>query len=113
MADLWDDHDSYWRSNYNTRPYASGRSYDDLRGGYRYGFDSARRYQGRSWDEVESDLSREWNAYEHRGQSTWENVKDAVRDAWARMTGNAPSGSHTSSGTTYGSGVTGSTRTTY
>jgi hypothetical protein len=87
MADLWDEHDSYWRSTYSTRPYASGRSYDDLRGGYRYGYESANRYHGRSWDEVESDLSRDWNTYEHRGQSTWENVKDAVRDAWNRMTG--------------------------
>jgi hypothetical protein len=87
MADLWNDHDSYWRNTYNTRPYAAGRDYEYLRGGYRYGFDAANRYKGRSWDEVESDLSRDWNTYEHRGQSTWENVKDAVRDAWNRLTG--------------------------
>jgi hypothetical protein len=30
MADLWDDHDSYWRNTYSTRPYATGRTYDDL-----------------------------------------------------------------------------------
>ena len=47
MADLWDDHDSYWRNTYSTRPYASGRTYDDLRGGYRYGYESANRYKGR------------------------------------------------------------------
>ena len=86
MADLWDDHDSYWRNTYSTRPYAAGRDYDDLRYGYRYGFEAANRYKGRSWDDVESDLSRDWNTYEYRGQSTWENIKDAVRDAWNRVT---------------------------
>ena len=28
-----------------------------------------------------------WERYEHRGQSTWESIKDAVRDAWHRVTG--------------------------
>jgi hypothetical protein len=110
MPDMWDEHDNYWRSNYTSRPYASGRSYDDLRSGYRYGTESASRYEGRSWDDVETDLSRDWNSYEHRGQGTWENVKDAVKDAWARMT----TGSASSGTTTHGSGVTGSTtRTNY
>ena len=114
MADLWDDHDSYWKQNYSSRPYATGRSYDDLQGGYRYGYESAGRYQGRNWDDVENDLSRDWNNYEHRGQSTWENVKDAVRDAWARMTTGTGSYDARSSGTTtLGTGATSTNRTTY
>lgn len=116
MADLWDDHDNYWRQNHATRPYASGRSYDDLQGGYRYGYENAERHRGRSWDEVERDLSNDWNNYEHRGQSTWENVKDAVRDAWARMTtGSASYDAQSSSSgtTTLGTGANSSTRTTY
>ena len=90
----WDDEDTYWRSNYQSRPYASGGSsdYDAFRPGYRYGYESAGRYQGRNWNEVESDLSRDWNSYEHRGKSTWEQVKGAVRDAWDRVTGNRPVG---------------------
>ena len=85
----WEDEDSYWRTNYRTRPYASSGSqdYEYYRPGYRYGYESANRYQGRDWNDVESDLSRSWNAYEHRGQSTWEQIKDAVRDAWDRVTG--------------------------
>jgi hypothetical protein len=85
----WDDEDTYWRSNYRTRPYASGSSeYDRYRPGYRYGYDSASRYEGRQWNDIEPQLSRDWNSYEHRGTSTWEQVKDAVRDAWDRVTGN-------------------------
>jgi hypothetical protein len=87
MADKWIDEDNYWRSNYSTRPYASGLSYDTLSGGYRYGYESAGRHQGRQWADVESDLERDWNRYEYRGQSTWQQVKHAVRDAWDRVTG--------------------------
>jgi hypothetical protein len=91
----WTDEDAYWRANYRNRPYASSdeRDYDYYQPGYRYGFESASRYQGRNWNDVESDLSRNWSTYEHRGNSTWENVKDAVRDAWDRVTGRHPVGS--------------------
>jgi hypothetical protein len=86
----WEDEDRYWRTNYRTRPYASTGSsdYDFYRPAYQYGYEGAKQYQGRGWDDVESDLSRSWTSYKYRGESTWEQVKDAVRDAWDRMTGN-------------------------
>ena len=87
MADLWDDEDRYWRENYSSRPYATGSTYDALSPGYRYGFESAQRYRGRKWAEIESDLERDWPTYSYRGKSTWQQVKDAVRDAWDRVTG--------------------------
>jgi hypothetical protein len=84
----WEDEDSYWRTNYSTRPYAtSGRGYDYYQPGYQYGFEAANRYDGREWKDVEPDLSKNWNSYQHRGTSTWEQMKDAVRDAWDRVTG--------------------------
>lgn len=84
----WDAEDSFWRDSWSTRPYAvADRGYDYYRPAYRYGHESAGRYQGRQWNDVESDLRTGWDRYEHRGQSTWENVKDAVRDAWDRVTG--------------------------
>lgn len=89
----WDEEDLYWESNYSTRPYAGGSAYDTYRPGYRYGYESAHRHQGRNWDDVENDLSRSWNSYEYRGTSTWDQVKDAVRDAWDRVTGHRPVGS--------------------
>jgi hypothetical protein len=87
----WEDEDVYWRNNYRNRPYGSG-DYSAYQPGYRYGSESAQRYQGRQWSEVESDLARDWEGYEHRGSSTWQQVKDAVRDAWDRVTGSGPSG---------------------
>lgn len=90
----WEDEDTYWRSNFRTRPYASdvGRDYDYYRPGYRYGYEAANQYPNRSWNDVEADLSRDWSEYQHRGTSTWEQVKQAVRDAWDRVTGNRPVG---------------------
>jgi hypothetical protein len=90
MADIdrWDDEDTYWRTNYSARPYASaGNDYDYYRPGYRFGYEAANKYGDRNWNEVESDLSRSWNTYEHRGNSTWEQMKESVRDAWDRVMG--------------------------
>jgi hypothetical protein len=90
----WTAEDEYWRANYQTRPYASsgGEDYTVYQPGYRYGYESAHRYEGRNWNDVESDLQRNWDMYEHRGTSTWEQIKGAVRDAWDRVTGRRPVG---------------------
>ena len=82
----WINEDRYWQSNWNTRPYVSAdRGYDFYRPGYQYGFESANRYRGRDWNDVESDLRSGWERFENRSESTWEHVKDAVRDAWNRV----------------------------
>jgi hypothetical protein len=85
----WEDEDTYWRTNYRQRPYAStGAQYEFYRPAYRFGYDAASRYEGRDWASVEPELSRSWDTYEHRGESTWDHMKAAVRDAWDRITGN-------------------------
>ena len=87
-ASDWASEDNYWRSSFSKRPYArADRGYESYQPGYRYGFESANRFRGRQWNDVESDLRSGWDKFEHRGQSAWENVKDAVRDAWDRVRG--------------------------
>jgi hypothetical protein len=88
----WNAEDSYWRTNYSNRPYAKTGQYpyDYYQPGYRYGFESAQRYQGRSWDEVESELEQGWTRYENRSPTAWEQIKGAVRDAWDRVMGRTP-----------------------
>ena len=44
--------------------------------------------RGKSWDEAQRDLEREWDNYQLRGKLAWHEIKDAVRDAWNRATGN-------------------------
>ena len=87
-ASDWASEDSYWRSNFTSRPYArADRGYESYQPGYRYGFESANRHRGRQWSDAENELRAGWDRFEHRGQSTWEHVKDAVRDAWDRVRG--------------------------
>src|SRR5918912_292673 len=95
---VWLTEEEYWRSNYGARPYASAdRGFEFYRPAYRYGVESARRYQGKQWNEVEPELERGWETFkgggwadfkgEAKSESTWESVKEAVRDAWDRVTG--------------------------
>lgn len=82
--------DEYWRDNYSDRPYVEhGSSYDDYGPAYSFGVDAAGRHPGRTFEEVEPEMSRQWN--DNRSESTlrWENARDAVRDAWNRVNGNA------------------------
>ena len=79
----------YWRENYKRRPYfEAGRDYDYYSPAYQFGYEATDRYTGKNWNDVESTLQRDWDRYEHRGQSTWESIKSAVKDAWDRMVGN-------------------------
>ena len=86
MVNTWDDEERYWRTAYLTRPYASGTAYDVLAPGYRYGYEAARRVPVGSWNELESELERGWASCGYRGESTWDQVKAAVQDAWERVT---------------------------
>ena len=88
----WNTEDAYWRENCKSRPYAGTNDYNYYQPGYRYGYESAQKYSGRNWDQVEGDLRSDWDTYEYRGHSTWENIKSAVRDAWDRVTGHHPVG---------------------
>lgn len=86
----WTAEDEHWRMNYRNRPYAGSNDYDYWQSAYRYGYESAQRYPNQTWDTVEADLRSGWYRYEHRPHTltTWEEVKDAVRDAWDRIVGN-------------------------
>ncbi len=86
----WETEDNYWHENFSSRPYSQGPDYyDRFRPGYRYGFESAQHHLGREWDEAEPDLRQGWESYEHRGQNptAWDEIKQAVRDAWDRVAG--------------------------
>ena len=85
MASTWQDDDRYWREHYGQRPYARGRSYEELQSAYRFGHDAAVHYRPQQWEAVEPRLAGEWKKYEHRNDSTWDEIKDAVRDAWDRI----------------------------
>jgi hypothetical protein len=60
----WNSERDWWRDNYSSRPYArADRGFDQYEPGYRYGYESANRYRGRNWNDVEPDLRNGWNNY--------------------------------------------------
>lgn len=86
----WETEDNYWFENFSSRPYAVGPDfYDRFRPAFRYGFESAHHHMGRDWEDAEDDLRTGWERYEHRGenQSTWDEIKEAARDAWEKVMG--------------------------
>lgn len=91
--------DAYWRTNYQTRAYAAGVSrYEDVQPAYRFGWESARKYPGRSFSEIEPTLEREWSA-SHSAGMLWNQAKRAAYDAWDRIAG-SDSGRRPTSGRT-------------
>jgi hypothetical protein len=84
----WETEDAYWQSAYPERPYArADRSYEYYRAAYRFGAERAARWRGREWSEVERDLRRDWSASDEGSAAMWEEMKDAVRDAWDHVHG--------------------------
>lgn len=82
----WPVDRDYWRANYVSRPYVSadlGFEFYEL--AYRYGYESAHRYVGRTWHDMQGDLERGWSEFRDRSRSGWDDVKNAVRDSWDRV----------------------------
>jgi hypothetical protein len=78
--------ESYWRENYSSRPYVtSGTTFNEYRPAYRYGVESYRRYEGRSFEQAEPELMSDWNRVKGTSSLTWENAKHAARDSWQRV----------------------------
>jgi hypothetical protein len=85
----WDAEDAYWQSAYRERTYArADRGYEYYRAAYRYGAENAARRPGQEWNDAERALRRGWVAAED-GSRTWEEVKDAIRDAWDHVRGHS------------------------
>lgn len=77
------DEEPTWEQSFRGRDdVGEGEGFDQHRPAYRYGSECRLRHAGRSWDEVEPDLSREWESRPDRGNMTWERAKASVRDGW-------------------------------
>ena len=76
----------YWESAHASRPYYDNKyTYDDYNPAYAYGDDVRARYVGRKWDDsLESEIRDGWETAKAKSRLTWEQAKDAVRDAFDR-----------------------------
>jgi hypothetical protein len=78
--------ETYWRTTYITRAYVKpGSSYDDYGPAYRYGWESAAKYPGRNFEDVETDLRQDWDRSRGRSKLDWDRAKPAVKDSWHRI----------------------------
>jgi hypothetical protein len=77
---------TYWRDNFKGRPYAeNAASFDDYAPAYGYGVSSYAKYPGRSFADVEQDLSRDWDGARGASKLQWVQARNATRDAWERI----------------------------
>jgi hypothetical protein len=80
--------DAYWQSAYPERPYArADRGYEYYRSAYRYGTERATQWRERDWASAERALRDGWLQMSGGDLSSWEEMRDAVRDAWDRVRG--------------------------
>jgi hypothetical protein len=82
-----DDSDLFWRDSFESRAYApADATYEQYRGAYRYGHESAGRSGRREWIEIEPELAGAWEGYVHRGagRADWQSVREAVKEGWER-----------------------------
>ncbi len=95
----WSNENTYWRNNYNSRPYyIHGTGYTDYEPAYQYGVDAYNQYPDKAFDDFDSEqLQQGWN--ERRGSSTldWSHARDAMRDAYNRIHNNITPNSGTNS----------------
>jgi len=82
----FDTYANDFRTNFTTKYGDRGYTYDRYEPAYRYGYTIAndRRYAGKEWSAIESDVRSDW---EKNNQGAWEDFKDSVRYAWDRVRG--------------------------
>ncbi len=77
----------YWRNEYSNRPYVDKQyNYDsDYAPAYQYGNQVRSQYADRKWDDsLEQDIRSGWENAKAKSRLTWEEAKDAARDAFDR-----------------------------
>ena len=78
--------DAYWASSYATAPYvAAGAVYKTYQPAYRYGWESYKKYPGKTFDQVEAELASGWEKHRDGSSLKWHDARSAARDAWQRM----------------------------
>ena len=73
-----------FRSHHNTSAAQRWGPYETCRAVYRYGYDLGAdpRYRTADWAAVEQDARPRW---EERNPGTWDEFKDTIRYAWAKV----------------------------
>lgn len=80
------EYTSYWKQNYNTRPYYSDKyDWNDYSPAYKYGYEAFGSNRGKNFDTVEGDLEGRWDSVRGTSRLGWNDAKHAVRDGWHKV----------------------------
>lgn len=79
------DEVAYWRSQFDSRPYAAGRTFEDYEPAYYYTASMFAAAPNTSFADVEADLERGWLDQRRSSRLAWQDARDASRDAWERL----------------------------
>lgn len=82
----FETYDSDFRQDYETNYARLGGAYDRYSPLYRYGYNlaTAKQFSGKDWSTIETEAQGAW---EEQNPGTWQQVKNAVRHGWNRVTG--------------------------
>lgn len=82
---MFDDYRDDFRQHYDASYVNSGYTYDEYLPAYRYGYYLAtdNRYRDYTWEQLEPTARTYW---EEQNVGPWERFKDAVQNAWMRVT---------------------------
>lgn len=91
--------DAHWQASYRAAPYVdAAHEYHYYQPAYRFGWESYSQYGRRSFDEVDETLMREWDGRRGHSLQTWNEARDAARDAWERIARQQREDSHAAGG---------------
>ncbi|NOT01704.1 MAG: hypothetical protein HOP29_13865, partial [Phycisphaerales bacterium] len=77
---------AFWRAEFGNRPYFThGTPYEQYGPAFQYGWESFANHKGKTFAEIEAQLSRDWERHRKQSKLSWNHAKDATLDAWQRM----------------------------
>lgn len=77
---------AYWRNEFARRPYVTqGTPYEQYGPAFEYGWESHARNAGKSFTDLEPQLSRDWETRRAESNLSWNDARGATHDAWRRI----------------------------
>ncbi len=76
----------FWRRHFAERRYVRARAcYEEYAPAYQYGWESKIGHGDKSFEQAESTLRDDWYKIKGKCMLGWEDAREAVRDAWDRV----------------------------
>lgn len=84
--DLYPTQLAWWKESYFLRPYINKElDFDEYAPAYKVGMKAAVENKDRSFDDLEPSLRNNWNMARGKSSLTWDEAREAARDAHERM----------------------------